>query len=210
MNLPVLHCLTLDGIALSHEEQVQALCAAGASSIQVRMKQADDAEVAAVVTACLPVCRAASCRLIVNDRLEVALQTGADGVHLGKQDMAWADAAILAAGRLIIGGTVNSAADAEAAVASGVLDYVGVGPFRMTRTKQHLAPVLTSADWQSILNILGAMPAYAIGGIIPADIAGIRARGLHGAAVCARLYRNRAIARNYQEYMDAWNRVPDN
>jgi len=208
MTLPVLQCLTLDGISLSHAEQVRALCAAGAETIQLRMKQADDADVAAVVAACLPVCRATKCRLIVNDRVDVALRTGADGVHLGKLDMAWTDAAARAAGRLCIGGTVNSAADAEAAVAAGVLDYVGVGPFRMTPTKQNLAPVLTPADWQAILRILGDLPAYAIGGIGPADIAGIRARGLHGAAVCARLYRDGAIARNYQQFMEAWHGSP--
>ncbi len=205
MNMPVLHCLTLDGIALSHKEQVRALCAAGAESIQLRMKQADDAEVAAVVTACLPVCRAAQCRLIVNDRVDVALRTGAQGVHLGKLDMDWTAAAARAAGRLQIGGTVNSVADAKAAVAAGVLDYVGVGPFRMTPTKQNLAPVLMPTDWEAILAVLGRLPAYAIGGIGPGDLAGIRARGLRGAAVCARLYHNGAIAHNYQLLMDAWH-----
>ncbi len=205
MNMPVLHCLTLDGIAFSHEEQVRALCAAGAESIQLRMKQADDAEVAAVVSACLPVCRAAQCRLIVNDRVDVALRTGADGVHLGKLDMAWGAAAVRAAGRLQIGGTVNSVTAAKAAVAAGVLDYVGVGPFRMTLTKQNLAPVLMPSDWEAILAVLGPLPAYAIGGIEPTDLAGIRARGLHGAAVCAWLYHDGAIAHNYQQCMNAWH-----
>ncbi len=205
MKMPVLHCLTLDGIALSHEEQVRMLCAAGAQSIQLRMKQAGDEEVAAVAAACVPICRAAQCLLIVNDRVDVALQVGADGVHLGKLDMAWTEAAALAAGRLWIGGTVNSVEDAEAAVAAGVLDYVGVGPFRMTSTKQNLAAVLGAADWGAILKILSPMPAYAIGGITPADIPVLRARGLNGAAVCARLYQNGAIEHNYQQFMDAWH-----
>ena len=205
MNMPELQCLTLDDISLSHEEQVRALCAAGARSIQLRMKQAPDNEVADVVAACLPVCRAAHCTLIVNDRVNVALGTGADGVHLGRLDMAWTDVAARAAGRLRIGGTVNSVADAVDAVEAGVLDYVGVGPFRITPTKQNLAPVLTPEDWRAILEILGSIPAYAIGGILPADIPAIRARGLRGAAVCARLYQGGAIAQNYQLFMNAWH-----
>ncbi|MFH1008780.1 MAG: thiamine phosphate synthase [Candidatus Latescibacterota bacterium] len=205
MNDPAIQCLTADGLNLSHEAQVQALCAAGAKWIQLRMKQATDDEVAAVAEACLPVCRHAGCRLIVDDRVESALRVGADGVHLGKRDMAWADARKILGGQRILGGTVNSPTDARAAVASGVLDYVGVGPFRYTRTKEHLAPVLTQEDWLTILTILGPMPAYAIGGIQAGDLGAIRKLGASGVAVCSGLYKELNIAENYRIYAKAWH-----
>jgi len=202
---PVVQCLTMDGLALPHEAQVRALCDAGAESVQLRMKSAGDEAVAAVASACLPVCRDAGCRLIINDRVHVALRVGADGVHLGKRDMPWEEAAALIDGRLSLGGTVNSVADAERAAASGVLDYVGVGPFRFTHTKQNLAAVLTPEDWRAILTTLGSIPAYAIGGIGVADVAAIRALGCAGIAVCSQLYRAGAIQENYDNFTDVWN-----
>ncbi len=140
----------------------------------------------------------------MNDRVEVALRVGADGVHLGKTDMAWGDARALAGHALLIGGTVNAVADAEAAVAARVLDYVGVSPFRFTPTKQNLAPVLSAQDWTAILNTLGPLPAYGIGGIEAADLAVLRGLGLRGVAVCGGLCRDGTVAHAIRRYADGW------
>lgn len=204
MNLPKLQCLTLDGIALSHVAQVRELCRAGAEWIQLRMKDAADAEVEAVARECLALCRRADCRFVVNDHIEVALRVGADGVHLGKFDTPWAEAREMAGGGFLIGGTVNSLTDAEAAVAAGVLDYVGVGPFRYTGTKKNLAPVLTDTDWAGILNALDGLPSYAIGGICCDDFERIGALGVTGAAVCSLLYRDLDVSNTYQDLAAAW------
>ena len=204
INWPDIQCLTIDGIGLSHAAQVRGLCAAGVEWIQLRMKAATDAAVAEVATEVLPVCRASGARLIINDRVEVARAVGADGVHLGSLDTPWPEARAALGADFIIGGTVNSVADAERAVAAGALDYVGVGPFRFTPTKQKLAPVLSADQWRAILATLGDLPAYAIGGILSGDLPELRQRGLRGVAVSAGLYQADAISANYQAYLDQW------
>jgi len=204
MTFPPIQCLTLDGLAMNHTTQVRALCAAGAGWIQLRMKQASDDEVAAVVEASLPACRAAGCRLIVNDRVDVALRCGADGVHLGKRDMLWNEARERAGDRLLIGGTVNSLDEAEAAPASGCLDYTGAGPFRFTPNKTRLAPVLSETQWRSILAELDGLPTFAIGGIQADDLPRVRALGAQGAAVASCLYTNGDIAGNFDNLMTQW------
>lgn len=201
MNWPKLMCLTADRGAYSHVEQVQALCAAGVDWVQLRCKELSDEELESVAFECLVRCREVGATFIVNDRLELALRIGADGVHLGKQDMPWTVARRRAGIGFLIGGTVNSVADAEKAKACGALDYVGVGPFRFTETKKNLAPVLSGEDWVSILQILGEMPSYAIGGIEAADLPKLRTRG---AAVCAALYGGCGVSRNYHTLLNAY------
>lgn len=202
-NCPI-QCLTQDGIGLSHAAQVLALCTAGAKWVQLRCKGATDSEVEKVARACLPLCRSHGARLIINDRIELARRIGADGVHLGKLDMPWAEARALVGDDFIIGGTVNSVADAEVAVASGALDYVGVGPYRYTTTKQKLASVLSLDQWQEIVSVLGPLPSYGIGGIQVGDLAHLRSLGLSGIAVCSGLFLNHEVSRNYQHYLGAW------
>lgn len=206
MRLPSIQCLTTDGLARSHVEQARALCEAGAKMIQLRMKQAHTPEIVNVVRDCLPVCREADCLLIVNDDIEAALEAGADGVHLGKKDLPWVSARKLAGSGFLIGGTVNSLADAERAASCGVLDYAGVGPYRFTRTKERLAEVLSEADWAAILGCLGDLPSYAIGGIGLDDLRAVRALGLHGVAVCSSVLAEDAevIQTNYKSLAAAW------
>lgn len=200
----MVQCLTIDGIELSHEAQVLALCAAGAQWIQLRMKSATDDEVTAVVERCLPVCREVGVRLMMNDRIDVAIRLGMDGVHLGKLDMPWADARALAGSAFLIGGTVNSVKAAQRAIESGALDYVGVGPFRFTRTKLNLAPVLTPSQWLKILETLGVMPSYAIGGILAEDLPVLKKLGVTGVAVSSGLFRGAAVAQDFRVHAPAW------
>lgn len=119
--------------------------------------------------------------LIINDRLDVALAAGADGVHLGQDDIAPADARAMAGDRLIIGlsvGTPQELADSDLA---GV-DYLGVGPVKVTGTKADAGAAIGPAGLAAI-RALTALPLVGIGGI-DAGIAGevIRA-GADGVAV---------------------------
>ncbi len=204
MNWPKLMCLTADGVALSHVEQVRALCVAGADWIQLRAKDISDVELEPLAFECLVQCREVGCRFVLNDRLDLALKIGADGVHLGKLDMPWVKARERAGSEFMIGGTVNSLVDAKNAVAGGILDYVGVGPFKYTRTKKNLAPVLTEIDWRELSNILGDLPGYVIGGIEAADLKRVRMLGLSGAAVCSALYRPPGVCENYEALCNAY------
>lgn len=204
MNPFFLQCITMDGIELSHTDQVTQLCEAGAKWIQLRMKSAGPRGVERTVDKILPVCRDHGVLLIINDHFQVALETGAGGVHLGKTDFPWAEARSIAGPEMVIGGTVNSLEDARAALASRSLDYVGVGPFRQTKTKEKLAPVLEEAYLEEIVEFLGDLPKVVIGGVIPGDLPVIAHLGADGVAVSSGLLNGRTLAANLKAYLNAW------
>lgn len=203
-HFPPVMALTQDGLALSHAEQARALTTAGARWIQLRMKHAAPEAWLATAREVVAICHGAGALCTINDSVDLALAAEADGVHLGSRDEAWAAArARLGPGR-ILGGTVNHAGDARRAAAAGVLDYVGVGPLRFTATKQNLAPVLGLAGIAALLPALGGLPAWAIGGVQPADLPALRRAGLAGVAVSSPLYTTNPIAANYAAFAGAW------
>lgn len=204
MNPFFLQCITMDGIELSHAYQVTQLCEAGAKWIQLRMKSAPPQVVKRTAGEILPVCRDHGVLLIINDHFQVALETGAGGAHLGRTDFPWAEARSIAGPEMVIGGTVNSLEDARAALASRSLDYVGVGPFRQTKTKENLAPVLEEADLEEIVEFLGDLPKVVIGGVTPGDLPVIARLGADGVAVSSGLLNGRTLAANLKAYLTAW------
>lgn len=132
-------------------------------------------------------CRVAGATLIINDHPEVAKAIGADGVHLGKEDMAPAEARKLLGPRAIIGATANTLADVERLMEAPV-DYLGIGPYRFTGTKKKLAPLLGVEGYREIIAMMkerrgSAFPHVAIGGITAADIAPLAEAGVTGFAV---------------------------
>ncbi len=204
--VPVM-CLTQDGHAVGHVEQAERLCAAGARWIQLRAKGVAGAEWRALAREIVGICRAHGAVSIVNDSVEVALETGADGVHLGSLDLDWRQARRrLGPGRLL-GGTVNTAADAERARSAGCLDYAGVGPYRFTSSKQVLAPVLGLEGVAGLVAALAPLPVWAIGGIEAQDLPGLRAKGAAGVAVSAALFARGAIEDNFRALDEAWARA---
>jgi thiamine-phosphate pyrophosphorylase len=86
-----------------------------------------------------------------------------------------------------------------------VLDYVGIGPLRFTATKQKLAPVLGLDGIASLLPLLGGLPAWAIGGVQPADLPALRQAGLAGVAVSSSLYVNNQVSANHAAFLAAWS-----
>jgi thiamine-phosphate pyrophosphorylase len=197
--------ITQDGLPVDHVAQATRLCAAGARWIQLRLKHAAPAPWLATARAVVAACRAHGALCIVNDSVDIALAAGADGVHLGKLDLAWSEArARLGPGRLL-GGTVNHADDAARARAAGCLDYVGVGPLRFTTTKQNLSPVLGLEGVRDLVARLGDLPAWVIGGVEPDDLPGVRATGAAGIAVSGALFRGEKIEENYRTFAAAWN-----
>ena len=111
--------------------------------VQLRMKEASTAERVAVATEVLPAVEAAGAVLIIDDDAEAVRQSGAHGLHVGRNDMPVAEARRLLPGK-IVGATANSAADIIAAARNGA-DYAGLGPYRFTTTKKNLSPLRVSA-----------------------------------------------------------------
>jgi thiamine-phosphate pyrophosphorylase len=201
--VPVM-CLTQDGTGLAHSEQARRLCLAGARFIQLRMKGAHRDLWLREAALAAGLCREHGALLVVNDSVEVALESGAGGVHLGARDGDWQEARRRLGPDLIVGGTVNSADDARIAAASGCLDYVGVGPLRFTATKRHLSPVLGFEGVARLVEALGDLPAWVIGGVVPGDLVALHGAGAAGVAVSSHLYRDGRIEENLRALAEAW------
>lgn len=201
---PSVMALTQDGLELSHAAQARALVDAGARWIQLRMKSAAPDTWLATAREVVAICHEGGALCTINDSVDIALATDADGVHLGSLDEAWLSARERLGPEKLLGGTVNNAVDAGRAAASQVLDYVGIGPLRFTSTKQKLAPVLGEAGIAVLLPLLEGLPAWAIGGVLPADLPALRRAGLAGVAVSSSLYANQRVAANHAAFVEAW------
>ncbi len=158
----------------------------GCRWIQLRMKAAGDAEAEATALEVQALCKEHGATFIIDDRVELAKRLNADGVHLGKNDMPVAEARQLLGQEFIIGGTANTLDDVLALKRAGA-DYVGVGPFRFTETKQNLAPILGLDGYTAIVEGLREtgvrIPLCAIGGIRLADVPALLDAGVSGIAV---------------------------
>ncbi len=168
-----------------HLERIQAMVNAGCPWVQLRMKDTPFQSFLETATYAKAICKDKAW-LTINDKVEIAQFLQTDGVHLGKQDMAPSEARKLLGGKAIIGGTANSYSDIEGLVKEGV-NYVGLGPYRFTVTKEKLSPVLGKEGYHSILNRMEKaniyVPVFAIGGIKEEDVPGIIETGVYGIAV---------------------------
>lgn len=158
----------------------------GCKWVQLRMKGAADEEFKAVAADVRRMCTEAGARFIIDDRVNLVKEIGADGVHLGRNDMPVAEARKILGDDYIIGGTANTIEDIERIYKDGG-DYIGCGPFRFTTTKEKLSPVLGLDGYRSIMaemNRRGIMlPIVAIGGIGFDDIDPLLDAGVTGIAL---------------------------
>ncbi|GAA3681601.1 thiamine phosphate synthase [Nocardioides ginsengisoli] len=179
---PHLFCLVAqsDDLAL-----LPALADAGVDGFQVRDKSLATGALVTLTRAVIDVVRPSGAQVVVNDRLDVALAAGADGIHLGTDDLAVADARRLAPS-LLVGATCRTRAEVVAAAAAGA-DYAGFGPVFATDSKPGLpAPLGLSA----VTAAAGVLPLIVIGGLSAATAAEARAAGAHGVAVIGGIWRH--------------------
>ena len=164
----------------------------GCRWIQLRMKDASDDEVRKAAAEIQPMCKAHDAIFLIDDRVELAKELKADGVHLGKNDMPVDEARRVLGEEFIIGGTANTFDDIERLARQGA-DYIGCGPFRFTTTKKNLAPVIGIEGYRDIIEKMKAagidLPVVAIGGITADDIDDILATGVRGIAVSGTVLR---------------------
>jgi thiazole synthase len=187
-----LYFITMDEASLTHLQQVEAACRAGMRLIQLRMKTADDSTVRATARAARQICDDWNARLIINDRVEVARDIGAYGVHLGKQDMSVTEARLILGEDFVIGGTANTMDDIRQHYEQGA-DYIGLGPYRWTSTKKNISPLLRLEGCRRIMAQMKAeridIPVTAIGGVELEDVRGLRQAGLQSVAFSGALVR---------------------
>ena len=202
-----LMCLTQDGLPLSHLEQAEQLLMAGARWIQVRMKHVTSRERLHTAGLIASLCHQYEAICIINDHVDVASAVNAHGVHLGRLDGSWREARAAIGREMILGGTINNQDDARRAVRAQCLDYVGIGPWRYTTTKENLAPVLGREGVAELIAQLDGIPAWAIGGLRPEDLADVRASRAAGAAVSSALFRTGHIKDNFDAFQNAWKQA---
>jgi thiamine-phosphate pyrophosphorylase len=166
------------------EALAQALVSS-ARVLQVRIKPrsgaCDAAQLVRIARMARRVCDAAGSALIVNDRIDVALAAGADGVHLGQTDLPIALARRISRD-LWIGISTHDLAQVRAACDAGA-DYLGFGPVFATTTKEHPDPVQGLTGLRAAVATAAGRPVVAIGGITATDVEDVYRTGAH--AICA-------------------------
>jgi thiamine-phosphate pyrophosphorylase len=188
----------------SHEQLAALACEGGAEVIQLRDKVMPNEEFARVAERVLAICRAHGAQLIINDRVHVAKHVGADGVHVGRDDMRVQDARVVLGTYAVIGTSAANAAEAQQAHRAGA-DYVGVGHVFATTSKQKTGePIGLEVLADATRNT--SRPVIAIGGINAENAADVMRAGAHGiaviSAVCAAKDPKAATAR-LREIIDA-------
>src|ERR1041384_3584515 len=153
---------------LSHAEQVRLLSRGGATLVQLREKQMSPKEFYEQAKAAITVAEQCGVRLIINDRVDVALAVGANGVHLGQNDLSPEAARKLLGEQAIVGYSTHNV---EQAIEASKLPthYLAIGPIFPTTSKTDTFPVLGLEGLRAVRGAIGEFPLVAIGGITHAN-----------------------------------------
>ncbi len=160
---------------------VEAALGGGVDVVQLREKHAPDRDVVAAGLELREICSAAGVLLVVNDRVDLALECGADGVHVGQHDQPVASVREGVGADVLIGLSTHSPGQVDAAESSPDVDYLGVGPVYATATKPGLEPVGIELVRHAAANTL--KPWFAIGGIDTTRAPEVAAAGAERLAV---------------------------
>lgn len=159
---------------------------AGCRWIQLRYKNKPESEVLSLAEKIKKISDDYGAKLIINDFVHVALSIDADGVHLGLGDTSVRVARSILKENKVIGGTANTLEDVVQRCEEKC-NYIGLGPYQFTSTKEKLSPILGIEGYQNIIKELQNrninIPLYAIGGIEENDIPKLEKIGIYGVAV---------------------------
>ena len=171
---------------ISYIDSARLALEGGCRWIQLRMKEADEKEFVATGLVIAAWCKQYGATFILDDHVELVKEVGANGVHLGKNDMPIHQARHILGDSYIIGGTANTFSDIQQHYISGA-DYIGCGPYRFTTTKKNLSPILGLDGYKRIMQQMRdkhiRLPLVAIGGIAYEDVSPILQTGVTGIAL---------------------------
>jgi thiamine-phosphate pyrophosphorylase len=171
---------------LSHTEQVKRLIDGGATLVQLRDKDGAPKDFIRDAEAALAFAKRNNVRIVINDRVDIALAINADGVHLGQSDMPVEAARALLGEQAVIGFSTHTLAQVEFAVTLPV-DYVAFGPIFDTGTKRDHEPVVGLDRLREVKNLLGDIPLAVIGGVTAGNFRRAFDRGADSVALIADL-----------------------
>lgn len=174
---------------ISHAKQVALLADGGAKLIQLREKSDPPFRFFEEAEEALRVARERGVRIIINDRVDIALALGADGVHLGQEDLPPVAARRILGSGAIVGFSTHNLDQARLATEMP-LDYVAIGPIFATTTKRSANPPVGLEGLARVRQALGTMPLVAIGGITCANIRATLDAGADAAAVIGDIWES--------------------
>ena len=201
-NLPKIYPITDTALSsLSHAEQVKRLIKGGATLIQLRGKNNSVRSFCSDASEAIRIARLAGASVIINDRVDVALALGADGVHLGQIDMPVAAARRLLGNDAIVGFSTHNIQQVRAALDLPI-DYLAFGPIFPTQSKHNPDPVAGLEALSLIKSITGDLPVIAIGGIDESNVVEVLSAGADSAAIISAIVAEPAqIAKNVRDFL---------
>lgn len=197
---------------IGYLDSIRLALEGGCRWVQLRVKNATIDELRPMALEAQRMCREAGATFIIDDQVALVKEIGADGVHLGKNDMPVAEARKVLGPDFIIGGTANTFDDVRMHYEAGA-NYIGCGPFRFTTTKEKLSPVLGLEGYRSIVSQMREeginLPIVAIGGITAEDIPDIMKTGVTGIALSGTVLRAEDPIQEMQRLLTIVNSTSD-
>lgn len=181
-------------------EQIESALAGGVTLVQLREKRMSGEDLVREAREIRALCHRYGVPLILNDDVDAALASGADGVHVGAEDLPVRSVRERVGQGMIVGATAKTVAQAQAAEAAGA-DYLGVGAVFPSPTKQN-AIRITAEELRTICASV-AIPAVAIGGITRENLGELRRCGMAGIAVVSAIFSAEDIQAAARELRDA-------
>jgi thiamine-phosphate pyrophosphorylase len=201
--IPKLHYISQGRSTKEQLENIQQACSSGAELVQLRIKNASDKTILKLAQEAREITAHFQTRLILNDHYKIAKEVKADGVHLGKTDSCPIEARKYIYTWQIIGGTANTLEDCQA-LSTKQVDYISLGPFRHTETKDNLPQVLGLAGFEAITTVLQTeTPILGVGGITTNDVTDILETGISGIAVSGAITRDFNRIKTFHELLKA-------
>ncbi len=200
-HLPGLYPITDTLISrLSHAEQVERFAAGGATLVQLREKRASPREFYEAASQAISLARALEVRIVINDRVDIAIAVKADGVHLGQNDLPPDRARLLLGIDRIVGYSTHNLEQALAATSTPV-DYIAIGPVFQTRTKDRPDEVVGLEIVRKVKQQI-TKPLVAIGGITLESAPLVIAAGADSLAVISDLFSSDDIVERTRRFLD--------
>ncbi len=203
MTIPKLHYISQGASPKEHIENIQKACTSGAELVQLRLKNVSEKKILKLATEAREMTSHFQTRLIINDHYKIAKTVKADGVHLGKTDTCPTIARKHLYTWQMIGGTANTLQDCEILIEKQI-DYIGLGPFRVTTTKKNSSPILGLNGYTAITEALKTeTPIIGVGGITLEDVTDILDSGISGIAVSGAITLDFNRIRTFNELLNA-------
>ena len=206
LNLPKIYPITnVELSGLSHADQVRQLADAGCRFLQIRDKSGSSREIFDAVVESVSIADSIGMKVILNDRVDIAVAARAHGIHLGQDDLQPEEARKLLGDEAIIGYSTHSVEQAIEG-ANLPIDYIAIGPIFATRTKENPDPVVGLDGLRRVRDAIGDFPLVAIGGIDIMNVHNVLASGADCAAIISDLFKpGTALGNRFQALQQAAN-----